>query len=263
MKQKLLLFLLTFMLLLTACGADDMASKETENASEETTELFISAAASLTDAMDDIQEIYEKEHNITLTFNFGGSGKLAQQIQQGAPVDVFISANENWLHSLIEEKLIDSATKVDMTGNKLVLIAKETSDLTYQSFAEINAKELTDVAIGKPESVPAGEYTKEALMSINKWDEVESKVVFAQDVRQVLTYVETGNAEIGFVYESDALSSDQVTVLAEADDSMHDPIVYPAGVTTDSNYKEEAQQFLEFMTSDLAQDVLATYGFTK
>ena len=264
MQQKLLFLLVVLIMLLTACATNNQKdTKENDSSSEETTELFISAAASLTDAMDELQKIYEAENNVMLTFNFGGSGKLAQQIQQGAPVDLFISANENWLQTLIDEKLINAATKVDVTGNKLVLIAHDNSDLAYQSFPEIDLKDLTNVAIGKPESVPAGEYTKEALMSIDRWDGLESHIVYAQDVRQVLTYVETGNAEIGFVYESDALSSEQVKVLAKADESMHDPIVYPAGVTTDSNYEEEAQQFLDFMTSEVAQEILATYGFTK
>ncbi len=264
MQQKLLFLLVVLMILLTACTTNNQKdTKENDSSSEETTELLISAAASLTDAMEEIQEMYEAENNVTLTFNFGGSGKLAQQIQQGAPVDLFISANQNWLQILIDEKLIDAATKVDVTGNKLVLIAHDTSDLAYRSFPEIDLKDLTNVAVGKPESVPAGEYTKESLKSINQWEELESHIVYAQDVRQVLTYVETGNAEIGFVYESDALSSEQVKVLAKADESMHDPIVYPAGVMIDSNYEEEAQQFLDFMTSEVAQEILATYGFTK
>lgn len=259
MRKFLPLLLLVLILLLAACATNDVEENETK----EMPELFISAATSLTDAMDEIKEMYEEKNNVTLTYNFGGSGKLAQQIQQGAPIDVFISANENWLHTLMDEDLIDSDTKVDVTGNKLVLIAHKDADMNYRSFSEINTEEVKNIAVGKPESVPAGEYTEAVLIGMDKWDEIEPNIVYAQDVRQVLTYVETGNAEIGFVYESDALSSDQVKVLAELDPSMHDAIVYPGGVTTNSEHKKEAEQFLEFMTSKEVQDILATYGFTK
>src|SRR5690625_3944687 len=118
MKKQYIVLMLAFVLLLTSCSTNN----DTE-ATEQPKELTISAAASITDAMDELKEIYEAENNVELTFNFAGSGKLAQQIQQGAPVDVFISANENWIDTLLEEGLIDADTKTDVTGNKLVLIA--------------------------------------------------------------------------------------------------------------------------------------------
>lgn len=250
--------MLGFVLLLTSCSTNN----DTE-ATEPPKELTISAAASLTDAMDELKEIYEAENNVELTFNFAGSGKLAQQIQQGAPVDVFISANEDWLDTLLEEGLIDADSTTDVTGNKLVLIAEKDTTLVYDSFSDINVKELSNIAVGKPESVPAGEYTQKALEAIDKWKEIEPYIVYAKDVRQVLTYVETGNADIGFVYESDALSSDKVEILTESNPKEHDPIIYPGGVTTETEQEEVAEDFLAFMTSDEAQEILETYGFTK
>lgn len=258
MKKQYIIFMLGFVLLLTSCSTNN----DTE-ATEQPKELTISAAASLTDAMDELKEIYEAENNVELTFNFAGSGKLAQQIQQGAPVDVFISANENWLDTLLEVGLIDADSTTDVTGNKLVLIAEKDTTLAYDSFSDINVKELSNIAVGKPESVPAGEYTKKALEAIDKWEEIEPYIVYAKDVRQVLTYVETGNAEIGFVYESDALSSDKVEILTESNPKEHDPIIYPGGVTTETEQEEVAEDFLAFMTSDEAQEILETYGFTK
>ena len=258
MKKQYIIFMLGFVLLLTSCSTNN----DTE-ATEQPKELTISAAASLTDAMDELKEIYEAENNVELTFNFAGSGKLAQQIQQGAPVDVFISANENWLDTLLEEGLIDADSTTDVTGNKLVLIAEKDTTLAYDSFSDINVKELSNIAVGKTESVPAGEYTKKALEAIDKWEEIEPYIVYAKDVRQVLTYVETGNAEIGFVYESDALSSDKVEILTESNPKEHDPIIYPGGVTTETEQEEVAEDFLAFMTSDEAQEILETYGFTK
>lgn len=258
MKKQYIVFILGFVLLLTSCSTNN----DTE-ATEQPKELTISAAASLTDAMDELKEIYEAENNVELTFNFAGSGKLAQQIQQGAPVDVFISANESWLDTLLEEGLIDADSTTDVTGNKLVLIAEKDTTLAYDSFSDINVKELSNIAVGKPESVPAGEYTQKALEAIDKWEEIEPYIVYAKDVRQVLTYVETGNAEIGFVYESDALSSDKVEILTESNPKEHDPIIYPGGVTTETEQEEVAEDFLAFMTSEEAQEILETYGFTK
>lgn len=258
MKKQYIVFILGFVLLLTSCSTNN----DTE-ATEQPKELTISAAASLTDAMDELKEIYEAENNVELTFNFAGSGKLAQQIQQGAPVDVFISANESWLDTLLEEGLIDADSTTDVTGNKLVLIAEKDTTLAYDSFSDINVKELSNIAVGKPESVPAGEYTQKALEAIDKWEEIEPYIVYAKDVRQVLTYVETGNAEIGFVYESDALSSDKVEILTESNPKEHDPIIYPGGVTTETEQEEVAEDFLVFMTSEEAQEILETYGFTK
>lgn len=258
MKKRYMMLILAIILLLAACSTRD----DTE-ATAKQKELTISAAASLTDVMDELKEIYETENDVELTFNFAGSGKLAQQIQQGAPVDVFISANENWLDILLEEELIDADSTTDVTGNKLVLIASANTSIEYDSFSNIDTNDLSNIAVGKPESVPAGEYTKKALEAIGKWEEIKSQLVYAKDVRQVLTYVETENAEIGFVYESDALSSDKVKILAEADSKQHDPIIYPGGVTTETKEKEAAEGFLAFMASDKAQNVLETYGFTK
>ena len=254
-KVQLLLFMLLFLFNLYGCAL--------ENGKEQKDELIISAAASLTDAMDEVKEIFEKEHNVELTFNFGGSGKLAQQIQQGAPVDVFISANENWMDILIEEELIKADTREDITGNKLVLIVGKDSSIPYDSFEDLNGNDVDQIAIGNPESVPAGEYAEEILKNIGKWEELEERFVFAQDVRQVLTYVETGNADIGFVYASDAEMSELVKVIAESDPSMHDPIIYPGAITASSKNETAGNQFIQFLKSNEGQEILAKYGFTK
>ncbi|MEI3604226.1 molybdate ABC transporter substrate-binding protein [Pseudogracilibacillus sp. SE30717A] len=261
--KRSLLFVLILLIIAGCNNGEEGKGKIVDSTNKNQEELFVSAAASLTEAMDEITELYEANHDVKLTFNFAGSGKLAQQIQQGAPVDVFISANENWMDSLEDEGLIDTDTRKDIIGNKLVLIVAKDSEMDIDSFNEIDKAELDQIAIGNPESVPAGEYTETILKNIHKWDELEEKFVYAQDVRQVLTYVETGNTDIGFVYESDALSSDQVKILAEADPSMHDPIIYPGAVTSDSTRKEEGYAFLEFLLSESGQKTLNKYGFSK
>ena len=233
------------------------------NSTTESIEMNISAAVSLTDALEEIKTIYEKDHNVKLTYILGGSGKLAQQIQQGAPVDVFLSANQDWMDTLEKENLLINETRADITGNKIVLITGTDSSISYDSIEDIKASELQQVAIGNPESVPAGQYTEQLLNNLDLWAELKSKIVFAQDVRQVLTYVETGNVDIGFVYESDAISSTSVKILASADSSLHDSIIYPAAVLKDTKHEKEASNFVKFMASEKAQEILERHGFRK
>src|SRR5699024_437187 len=219
---------------------------------------------SLTDAMDKITEKYEAEHpGIDLEFNFAGSGKLAQQIQQGAPVDVFISANESWMDKLVNDKEIDEKERLDVTGNRLVMITQNDTDIQYDSFDDIDESELDQIAIGNPKSVPAGEYTKEVLNHLQKWDELEDQFVYAKDVRQVLTYVESGNVDIGFVYESDALSADNVKVITYSNPEDHDEIIYPGAILNDSAMQKEGKKFLQYLTSEEGQEILEKYGFNK
>lgn len=233
------------------------------NSTTETIEMNISAAVSLTDALEEIKTIYEKDHNVKLTYILGGSGKLAQQIQQGAPVDVFLSANQDWMDMLEKENLLINETRADITGNKIVLITGTDSSISYDSIEDIKASELQQVAIGNPESVPAGQYSEQLLNNLDLWAELKDKIVFAQDVRQVLTYVETGNVDIGFVYESDAISSTSVKILASADSSLHDSIIYPAAVLKDTKHEKEASNFVKFMASEKAQEILERHGFRK
>lgn len=226
-------------------------------------ELMISAAISLSDALDEIKSDYEATHNVSLTFNLGSSGKMAQQIQQGAPSDIFISANQDWMDRLEDEGDIDVDSRIDLTGNTIVLITSNDSDIDIQSFSDITDYDFDQIAVGNPESVPAGKYTEQALTNLDLWDDLQDDIILAKDVRQVLTYVETGNADIGFVYESDALSSDKVTVTGEAEDDIHDPIIYPGAIVEDTDHKDAATEFLDYMATDEAQNILKKHGFKK
>src|SRR5699024_8836287 len=264
-KHHMIIAFMGLILMFVGCGSisDQNNQRNHTQNNEKPIELTISAAVSLTDALEEMQKIYESEHNVQLTFNLAGSGTLAQQIQQGAPMDIFISANQNWMNSLEEEELIDASTRENVTGNNLVLIAHKDSSLSYQSFEEINIEDVSEIAVGNPESVPAGGYTKNALKSLGMWDDLQDKIILAKNVRQVLTYIETGNADIGFVYESDALSSDDITILATAEAGHHDPIIYPGALIADSQHSEEAQAFLNYILSDEGQEILAKHGFKK
>lgn len=266
LKNKWLVILFACILILVGCSSNTDGSSTNvgnDKTDREPIVLTIAAAVSLTDALEEIQEIYEDENNIKLTFNVAGSGTLAQQIKQGAPIDLFISANQKWMDTLEDEEIINRSTREDVTGNNLVLIAHKDSSLSYQSFEEIAPEDVDEVAIGNPESVPAGGYTKDTLESLGMWEPLEKQIILAKDVRQVLTYVETGNADIGFVYESDARSSDDIQILATAEEGHHDPIIYPGAVVEDSKHREEAQAFLDYIISDEGQDILAKHGFKK
>ncbi|AOV08178.1 molybdate ABC transporter substrate-binding protein [Sporosarcina ureilytica] len=258
-KTCYLFFSALVIVMLIACSN---TAEKVGNADEKVN-LTISAATSLTDALQEIKTIYEKDNSVQLTFNLGGSGSLAQQIQRGAPVDIFISANENWMDTLIQNDLIIEQSLATITGNRLVLIAQNDSKLHFPSVNQIIPEEVDQIAIGNPESVPAGKYTQEVLQTVNLWDDLENKLILGKDVRQVLTYVETGNVDIGFVYESDALSSDQISILATVPENSHDKITYPGAILASSKHEQEAQDFLTFLTSEQAQQVFEKYGFRQ
>lgn len=264
MKRKVTLIVLFFTVLVLLNGCTNKeASNETSKENNDEVELMVSAAISLSDALDEIKTKYEADHNVSLTFNLGSSGKMAQQIQQGAPSDIFISANQDWMDRLEDDGDIDVNSRIDLTGNTIVLITANHSDIDIQSLSDIDEYDFDQIAVGNPESVPAGKYTEQALMKLDLWKDLEDDIILAKDVRQVLTYVETGNADIGFVYESDALSSDKVMITTEAESDMHDPIIYPGAIVEDSDHKEEAKEFLDYMSTDEAQDILEKHGFNK
>lgn len=250
--------------ILAGCNGGDKEAKpaevEKEQAPKEAVELTISAAASLQNSLEELQKTYEAENDVVkITYNFGGSGALKQQIAQGAPVDLFFSAAEDKFDELVEEGAIAKEQGVDLLANDLVLIVPKANDKTITSFEDLIKAD--QIALGTPESVPAGKYGVEALENMQLWKDVESKVVYAKDVRQVLTYTETANVDAGLVYKTDALVSDKVELIATAADDTHTPIIYPVGVIKDSKHADEAQAFYDFLQSDEAMKVFEKYGF--
>ncbi|MGO0062759.1 molybdate ABC transporter substrate-binding protein [Brevibacillus fluminis] len=225
-------------------------------------DLTIAAAASLTDALNELKTSFNADYpNYHLTFTFGSSGKLATQIQQGAPADVFLSASKKDMDTLEASKLIAPSTRVNFAENRLVLVAPKDTKLPVAGFDKINPDAIKQMAIGNPDSVPAGRYAKETLTNVGLWDKLQSKIVFASDVRQVLTYVESGNVDVGAVYTSDALSTDKVKILAIADTKWHSPIVYPGAVVNTSTFASEADVFLDYLNSEKAMLILSKHGF--
>ncbi|WP_432776858.1 molybdate ABC transporter substrate-binding protein [Brevibacillus gelatini] len=262
MKKRWLAVCAAFTLLLGACSTAQTTPQATESARTEKTALMVSAAASLTDALDELKASFEAENpGTTLTFIFGSSGKLATQISQGAPSDVFLSASQKDMDGLEEKQLIVKETRQNFTGNALVLIADKDSTLAIPSFADLDKPEIKYIAVGAPETVPAGRYAKEALETLKLWDTLSGRMVFASDVRQVLTFVESGNADVGIVYSSDAAISKEVKVLATASPEWHKPIVYPGAVVSNSKHPDAAKAFLAYLTSDKGKAILQKYGF--
>ncbi|MGI6679173.1 MAG: molybdate ABC transporter substrate-binding protein [Dehalobacterium sp.] len=260
-KMSLLLVLLMmFALAVTGCG-NDSEPPAAVGPTDEAVDINIAAAASLTDALTEIQTEYAKKSNATLQFNFAGSGTLVKQIQEGAPSDLFISASKGHMDTLEEGGLIVTDSRRDLLINTLTLIAAtEKADLITGTDA-LTGADVESIAIGEPESVPAGKYAQQALESLGIWDQIQDKIIFAKDVRQVLQYVDSGNADCGFVYKSDALLLETGKVITDMPVDSHDPIVYPAALMGDSAQPEASNAFYEYLQTDEAKGIFEKYGF--
>lgn len=235
------------------------AVETTETA--EPVEILVAAAASLKNAMEEIQKMYVTKHpNVTITFTFGGSGALQEQIEQGAPVDVFMSAALKQMTALEDENLIVKETKKDLLENKVVLIVPKDSELGITSFEDITKAPL--IALGDPASVPVGQYAEEVFTSLGILDKIKDKVTYAKDVTEVLTWISTGNADAGVVYATDAMSKDDVTVIIEAPAGSCSKVIYPVAVVEGSKVVDEATEFVEYLATPEAMEVFVKYGFT-
>jgi molybdate transport system substrate-binding protein len=256
MKKNLILvtLLVATMLVFVACGSQAQ-QKSTDNV-----ELNISAAASLTDAFNELKELYIKDHpNVSINYNFAASGPLQKQIEEGAPVDVFVSANQDKMDELEQKNLILSDTRQDLLTNVVVLIANKDSKI--KDFMDLTKSEVEKISIGEPASVPVGDYSKQVLMSLNMWEDVEPKLLLAKSVRQVLAYVDSGNVDAGLVYKTDAMIAEKAVIVAEAPENSHEPVIYPMAVVKESKNIDESKQFIYFLASKEASTVLGKYGF--
>lgn len=225
--------------------------------------LTVSAAASLTDAMNEIKTLYAQEKpGVNITYNFGASGSLEQQIEQGADVDIFLSAATKQMDQLKDKGLTLEDTRKNFLGNSLVLVVPQDST-AITSFKDLTNANVKKIALGEPKSVPAGQYGEESLTKLNLLDTLKKadKIVYAKDVKEVLTWVESGNADAGIVYATDAKTSTKVKVAATADPSTYTPVVYPGAVLKNSKNVDAAKDFINFLYSDKAKAVFEKYGF--
>lgn len=225
-------------------------------------QITVSAAISLKDALDQIGREFQAQHpNTEIAFNYGGSGTLQHQIEQGAPVDVFVSAAAKQMDALESEGLIATGTRRNVAANALVLIVPAGSRGVH-AFADLARREVKTIALGEPATVPAGAYAREALDHLGLLHKIAGKIVYAKDVRQVLTFVETGNADAGFVYATDARISRKVRVAAEAPADSHDVIVYPAAMLKGAKHAGLDREFLDFLGGPEGRAAFAKFGFT-
>jgi molybdate transport system substrate-binding protein len=225
------------------------------------TQLIVSAAASLTDALKELAPIYQTSHpNVTVRYNFASSGALQQQIANGAPADVFISAAAKQMDALEQNNLLLANKRRNLLKNRLVLVvpANRSGIINLDSLTDSQVKRI---AIADPRSVPAGEYAKAALTRAGLWNQLKSKYVLANNVRQVLQFVEAGNADAGLVYLTDAKTTDQVKVVQTIPANLHGPIIYPIAVLKNSRNQAAAKAFVDFLFSSSAQKVFEKYGF--
>lgn len=274
-KMRWIALILALLLALAAAGCSGSGAATPTSATptpaptaaptqeSEPVELSVSAAASLTEALTKIQAAYQKEApDVNVTMNFASSGALQTQIEEGAPADLFLSAAQKQMNALSEKGLIVEESRVNLLENKVVLIVPKDSMANLTGFEDCMGDAVQMIAIGDPASVPVGQYAQEVFTYLNGWDAVLAKANLGTDVKQVLSWVESGDVDCGVVYSTDAAVSEGVKVVAEAPKGSHKTVSYPAAVVKASENQEAAQDFLDYLKTDAAQQIFTEYGFT-
>ena len=235
--------------LLAACsgGADD--------------ELLVFAATSLTDAMAEAAEEFEATHGTKVEVSYGPSRALAQQIARGANPDVYVAAGQPPMDFLQEGGHIADGGAVRLLSNKIVLITGRDAP-SIGGISELADADLNRVAMPDPEIAPAGNYARTALQNLGLWEQMLPRIVFANDVRATLSYVQTGNADAGFLYQTDAANAEDITVLDIVPTDSYPDVVYPAAVVRSTDNVQGAEAMLEFLQSDAGREIFRRHGFT-
>jgi molybdate transport system substrate-binding protein len=227
------------------------------------TQITVAAAASLSDAFTEVGKSFEANHRaIAVNFNFAASGTLQRQIERGAPADVFASAANQQMEALEEQDLLLAGSRQRFARNQVVVVAgNANSDI--DELSDLASNDIQRIAMGNPATVPAGAYGKAALVSVNLYQSLsdEQKLVFGENVRQVLTYVERGNAPVGIVYATDAAIAPNLEVAVRISPQRSGDIEYPIATVKRSQHPEAAQTFIDFVTSSQGQKILQSYGF--
>lgn len=225
-------------------------------------DITVSAATSLKDAFTDIARAYEKQYpQDRIKLNTAASGVLLRQLEQGAPVDIFASADQATMDKAAQKQLIQPQTRRNFVRNSLVLVTPSNSRIQLTKLADLQQHSIKKIAIGKPESVPAGKYAQAALQRAKLYDTLKSKYVYTQNVRQALDYVIRTEADAGFVYRTDAqLKQSGLNIVAQIPTSG---VIYPIAISQNSQHRAEAKRFTDFVLSPQGQQILQRYGFQK
>ena len=226
-----------------------------------TDEILVSAAASLTDVLNEIGRGYQSKSKNTVKFNFGPSSGLARQIDEGAPADIFFSADLKQMDNLDKKGRLEPGTRSNLLSNQLVMIVPADSKLALKSPRDLLKSDVKKIALAEPSSVPAGVYSKKYLSDEGLWNKVEGKVVPVRDVRATLASVESGNVEAGFVYKTDAAISKKVKIVYEVPLDKGPKITYPVALVKESKRKDTARDFMRYIQTPAAKEVFKTYGF--
>jgi molybdate transport system substrate-binding protein len=251
--KRLTLFILVNLLLITGCA-------QSSSTAEEEIELTISAAASMTDSLTEIKEAFEEENpQVKITYNFGGSGTLRKQIEQGAPIDLFFSASKKDYQLLEDAGLVKDGTAI--VENELVLIKPEEEKImSLEKFLQSDEK----IAIGTPVAVPVGTYSQQVLQEMGVWEQLQDRIVFMKDVRQVLTVVKEGAVNFGMVYATDLYEELNITIVDEIDSDLHSPIDYfvaTIGIDQDAEKEQAVRTFYEYVQGEDSRIIFEKYGF--
>jgi molybdate transport system substrate-binding protein len=248
MKEKLFVLILGVLLILVGCG----------NANEEEQTIYVAAASDLYHALTDIGEEFSEETDIKVEFTFGSTGLLAQQIQEGAPFDLFAAAHESYIHRLIDENAVMSDSKENYAIGRIVIMGGEDGieQLDEQSLLNPAVKTIT---IANPEHAPYGKAAKESLETWGIWEEIQPKLVYAENIRQAYQYVESGNADVGIV--ALALMNETDVPFQLIDKETHQPIIQALGIPTLTDKDGLSKQFSAFILSERGQEILMKYGF--
>ncbi len=266
--KKILLILM--MILMTGCRTTTLSEAVDENSTNDVVstgegnqkvEIIVSAAASLTEAMEEVEIAYEEVNpKVDVIINLGSSGSLQRQIEQGAPTDVFISASLDKMNTLMEERYLLKDSYRALLKNSMVLIVPK-DESQVKSFDDLDSEKVELIAIGEPESVPAGMYAKEVLNYLGLYDKITDKIIVGKNVKEVLTWVEMNEVDAGMVYQTDAIISEKVIVVSKAPADAHEEIIYPVAVINESEHIEEAEAFVEYLMAS-GMPIFESYGFT-
>jgi molybdate transport system substrate-binding protein len=224
-------------------------------------EILVSAAASLAEVLKEISNGYRSKSKHTVRFNFGPSSGLARQIEEGAPADIFFSADLPQMDTLDRNGRLEPGTRKNLLSNQLVIIVPADSKLAMASPKDLLKSVVKRIALGEPSSVPVGVYSSKYLADEGLWNQVKAKIVPVQDVRATLAAVESGNVEAGFVYKTDAAVSKKVKVAFQVPSEKGPKIVYPIAIVKESKRKDAARNFMSYIVSPAAKETFKKYGF--
>jgi len=259
MKKALKMFVSC--LLLAGIAVSGCGSEKKETA-QSVTELHVSAAASMTNAMKSVVGEYEKKNpDVKVVLNFASSGALQQGIEQGAPADIFVSAAQKQMNALEKKGLLADGSRKDLLENKVVLIAPKDSKLIITKFEDVLKNDVKKVGLGEPKGVPAGQYAEEVFNKLGILEKVKAKAVYGSNVRQVLSWVDAGEVDAGVVYATDAAISKGGKVICTAPPNSHKPVIYPAAIIKSTKQMDAAKAFINYLASADSKKIFEKYGF--